>query len=710
MVPVLRPRALPNRFARATSAGHSRAAAAERGWALSLLLIGGLASCSAAPAAAQGVPPAVAPDRLAEWYPELPKDAARADLERAVLARLAAEGPDAARAEMHAAIEAGEWEHARDLLSVLVARGEIERGAKLLASGDAAAALSVLDRALGMFEHAPRDPEGRLLRAEAALRVGREQGERELLESALADFVAVAADVPSSEAQLGASRAARALGRNDAALDHARIGMEVRRSAVNARAVLPGTPIAQRIWAEASIETFRTADAADRGSAWALSYFDEARGALEALAGRAPADPWTWNELARLHALGGAHAEAERVALLGLSIAPCDAALCATLAEAVEARGGHAARIAVFESMAARDADCALAHWHPAEARWSDAVERYVAGEDVRALFADAERGFARCRRLEPGYDRACREHEATCRAGIGWCAWRAGEIEAAQSAFLSIEELYAGAITTEVPQKLGPAVLGLDLVGAAYAKRGADAAGPAAIDDLERAGRVYEFLRRAQPEDVRWANNAGFFHRDTAIALRDRARALFEADPAKLAEANRMIARAKELMEQSFAAYVEAARLAPDDVRIVNDTALILVYYLQRDAARARALLESARATGAARLPDLRARANEDGLTEKERGARRLALEELENGLGDVYQNLGVLALTLDGDAKAALPWLEQCLVTGPDPREEVRGERGYLQRCKDALEQGANPRVTVEHRWDAPLAPVHR
>lgn len=714
MVPVRRP------LARLPTAVPARVGAA----ALLASLLGCAAGGSTVPLAAplllvKEEPAQPARDRLAEWYPALGPDATREELVRAVLAGLAevpANAADAAdptgataavRAQMHAAIERGSFEEARDLLSVLVARGELERGRALLAEGDARAALSVLERGIGLFEGRPIAPDARLLRGEAALRVGREGGERDLCELALADFLAVAMAEPSPEAWLAASRAARTLGKGDEALEYARNAMQVAKltNTPPRAVVLPQSGLAQRVVAEASSDAFYAAQAADAGSTWARGYFVEARAALEALAGRTPDDPWTWNELARVHEFAGELADAERVARAALKLAPCDAALCATLARVVEARGGRAERIAAFERLALADPACALALWYPAEGRFADALERYAAGEDVRALFAEAERGFARTRALESGYDRAAREHEALCRAGVGWCALRAGELEAAQSAFLSMEDLFDGAVAIEVPEKLGSGVLGLDLVGDRFAKRGADVSKPQAIDDLDRAGRIYEFLRRAQPEVVRWANNAGFFHRDTAIALHERAHALAAAAPTRVDEANRMLGRAKELMEQSYAAYSEAARLAPDDVRVQNDTALILVYYLQRDVARARELLERARALGEARLAALRARAAEEGLAQDERDRRKSELEDLETGVGDIDQNLGVIALTLDGDAKSALPWLERCLVTGPDPREEVRGPNGYLERCKAAIASGSDPRIQPGDRWDAPI-----
>jgi tetratricopeptide (TPR) repeat protein len=221
-------------------------------------------------------------------------------------------------------------------------------------------------------------------------------------------------------------------------------------------------------------------------------------------------------------------------------------------------------------------------------------------------------------------------------------------------------------------------------------------------LENLERAGKVYDFLHEYEPQDAGWANDSGFFNRDTAVALERKAQAL--ADQGKIDEANRLLDRARELMEKSFRAYVDAARLAPDDVRILNDAGLILTYYLQRDVERARSYLKRAEELGEKQLPELERNAAAPDLSPDEREARKKRLEVVETALGDAYQNLGVLALTLNGDPKTARMWLEKSLATGQDAREEISGKGGYLEQCDDALAGRSNPIVRDETRWAAP------
>jgi hypothetical protein len=123
--------------------------------------------------------------------------------------------------------------------------------------------------------------------------------------------------------------------------------------------------------------------------------------------------------------------------------------------------------------------------------------------------------------------------------------------------------------------------------------------------------------------------------------------------------------------MERSYAAYSMAAELSPDDARIVNDTGLILAYYLRREPARARELFLRAIELGSAQL--------EAGIEDPERNAF------VTEAVGDAHQNLGVLALTLEGDAGAAREWFLKSIAIGPYPREVV--ESWYLPLCEKVL-----------------------
>ena len=111
--------------------------------------------------------------------------------------------------------------------------------------------------------------------------------------------------------------------------------------------------------------------------------------------------------------------------------------------------------------------------------------------------------------------------------------------------------------------------------------------------------------------------------------------------------------------MERSAEAYRAAAELAPEDVRIVNDAALVLVYYLHTDLDRARAMLE--------RCVELGARQVQDPGLDKE------ALWALKNAWGDAHQNLGVLHAEFLGDKAQAITYFNKAVEIGPEPRPDV-------------------------------------
>lgn len=667
----------------------------------------GCRSTSPSPSAApdpRATERAAAEGFLRELFPEVEGPLTRETIERALT-----RPRDGTHGAAIAAIGAGDYERAKQLLDEIVAEEQRQRARSLLVEGDARGALAVLDRAVDL---APRNVEVRTLRAEAALRVGEEDRERVLVEAARTDFLRAAQSANDGSAWLGASRAALWLADGDAALEYARAGMRALASGPTGDAPLVAPA---RTLAEASLAVFASAreakgiaeatgadvEAIDAAQRRMAECFEESRSALETLIGSVPEDPWSWERLAWLHEAQGAPAQAQRVALSGLAIRPRDEALHQRLSSSSVALGGVEMLAAAYGRFRERHADIALAEWYPAVAEFDAAVERFTAGEDARELFASAESSFARCRGLDVQYARACLEYEVLCRSGAGWCQYRAGSLEAAHQAFLSMEDSFAGGLGWHLGDKLPSGIEGLHFVGGAYAKRGGDSDSLQSIDDVARAAKVYDFLHAYQPDVVDWANNAGFFNRDVAVALEQKARVI--AGLGRIEEGNRLLDRAREGMERSYRAYVDAARLAPQDVRIQNDTGLILTYYLQRDVDVAEQYLMTALHLGEAQVPELRQSAQAPGLDRAAQEALTDRLEAVEIAVGDVYQNLGVLYLTLRNDPVRAKVWLEKSLVTGPDPRVEVKGPGGYLDQCAHALSGTPLPQT----RWGAPLAP---
>jgi tetratricopeptide (TPR) repeat protein len=145
-----------------------------------------------------------------------------------------------------------------------------------------------------------------------------------------------------------------------------------------------------------------------------------------------------------------------------------------------------------------------------------------------------------------------------------------------------------------------------------------------------EQAAMLCDLLTGVQPEVSRHWNNLGLFVRDRGDVLRWTARRAEGegADPATLSA----------LWDRAFEAYARALELEPGNPNYVNDYAVMLHYYLQRDFDEAQQLYARAEALAAARL-------EAPGLSEAER-------EVVQTALRDARDNQRRLAQFLEREA----------------------------------------------------------
>ncbi|MDP6990763.1 MAG: hypothetical protein QF903_14925 [Planctomycetota bacterium] len=626
---------------------------------------------------------------------------------RAAVTRLwQADELGAARRSLAAGDARTAWEHARRARELGAGAGEageladevaalllvevLGEGRALLVSGDPPGAMAVLDEGLELDEE---NGELRFLRGVCALRMGLAEGDPFFFTDAYTEFLAAAGAGPSPAAWAGAGRAAYLAWFDGGdphllaeAVAHARRG----RAAVDAddadAALLDPSPL--RSWAE--IASFAYTRSREDGTdaertaelfAWGLE-------ALESVLGEAPEDPWAWNRIADLYSWEGRDEQARECALNGLVLCPESVALHEALVRTARAVGGSSAVVADYAAMIARRPRLALAHWYFAAERLEQAVVALEADEATAAgLFGEAEEAFRSCRELDETYAEACLGREALCRSGVGWTRANADDLEGARDAFLSMEELFPGGLRWGYPGKLFDGIESLRRVATAYKRRAEDPELPEdeAVLAASRAAEICSTLHELLPEDPDIANDAGFLNRDAGVALELRAEQLLArcsgmtAGPEPLddaqrtalrAEAEAQLARAHEHMETSYRTYVVAARLAPGDARVINDTGLILAYYLQRDTDRAREYFERAIAVGQERLAS--------GIDEGR------ALANLTEAVGDAHQNIGVLLLTVHGDAAGAIEWFERSLAIGPPSVTRPEVTRFYLPACR--------------------------
>lgn len=695
-----------------------RAVPAPRPFAAALLTIG-LAACATSSSPA---PPAPADPEPVEPVPPLARRAA-------------------------AALADGDWTGAHAALTELVAGQLVDEARAALADGRPADALLVLDE---VWDLTAENADAELCFADAAYALGEEGLGADWFEDARRAYGRADAGLRS---ELGAGRSAFMLFRFDEALEHAFAARALAREGAGATEELPERPLA--LLARAG--TFAQAAARDAGEEErADAIVERVAQELGAAAADDPLDPWIPSAIGTLYERAGRLEIARSNVRRALDRMPTEAALHQRLAEiAYAADDDLATAIETFEAVTATHPEVALGHWYLARARFDAALielerdpdaaddpESTAAadsgGEDAspgdggeraaadpaerlaRAAdgFRAAERSFVRCAELDAETASACEGWRALCRNGVAWCHYNAGDLAAAERAFLSTNDVLERGVEWQLPGRLLDGIVGLELIVGAHNEAG----------DFARAAATSERLRELQPDEVKWANNAGFFHRDAGVAREDRARRLRSAaahlrgeelpvdptDPqaigrpaltwndAALAElraecgftsppaldvevsAYRTLASqheeaARAHFEKSYAAYRKAAELAPTDVRIVNDTALVAVYHLGRDLGRAEVMLRRCVRLGA----------------EQTEGQAVPTIDDehfdLWNAWGDAHQNLGVLELRHHDDPAAAIPWFERSIEIGPIPRPV---SAILIERCQELAPESASNR----------------
>lgn len=609
------------------------------------------------------------------------------------------------------AIREGRIAEARDALGQVLGARELRDARAQLFAGEPADALRSVDRAL---EIDPRDRDAQELRARGLLALG----EKMIVDGAGGVFVDGAFNDAlkafrglgrTVAGRLGAARSAYMLNRSDAALSYAREASEL---LDREDGVAPDYLSAQRVIADATYLAYADAasavmagdgEADDREQA----LFPEAQDAVDELIAVAPHQVDTWQLAANLllfrsSARSDLGAQADAVAALerGLEHLPTDRALLRRAVEIASGlEGGRASSTAVLDRFVERNPDQTFARQlrglERFELAMADFPGRDRAAEDyVRAVerFRAAEDEFRHVRTTGGaglmGADEA-QSWEIICRIGIGWVRYWEGDLAAARAAFLATEELNPRGLEWEFAGRLESGIRGLQFVVSAHLE----------AEQLIEAAEIADILHARLPDDPNLANDAGFLNRDAALALANYAATLCRAargeidSPAMLMEladaigiepaaadpavgddatvaamldenlatelaaaARRAAERARGTMERSGAAYRVAARLAPDDVRVVNDTGLVYVYYLHTDLERAEADLRESVRLGAEQLAA-------EGLNEQ-------AIYELKNAWGDAHENLGVHYLVHVGDLDAAEEWFLKAIEIGPDPR----------------------------------------
>lgn len=155
--------------------------------------------------------------RLRELFPEVRGTPTREAIQAALQATVVVAQGD--EQQLIAWVRSGAWDEASQFLARRLASAEGARARELMAAGDVRGALALYDQAV---ERMPRDTELRLERAEAAWVLASVDKDLGLYEATLTEFETVLMAGLSTRAALGAARCARAVGKTERGVAHAR--------------------------------------------------------------------------------------------------------------------------------------------------------------------------------------------------------------------------------------------------------------------------------------------------------------------------------------------------------------------------------------------------------------------------------------------------------------------------------------------------------
>ena len=310
--------------------------------------------------------------------------------------------------------------------------------------------------------------------------------------------------------------------------------------------------------------------------------------------------------LSDLHAWLGNPRAAIEVLAVGLHAAPTDLALFGRLQNL--GSGNRNQQVAVLQQLRDDAPGQATTLWYLGEALYLQGRETRAAADYVKAIdsWNAAEQAFQQAMTLEASYEQTCREWLHLVRTQRGWTLRDEGRL--ADAAACLINTLEADPERLEAESSPHSLRLAIDAITSDYYS-------------ADRLKDARNFLRRVcaiHDDNSNWTNNLGFFSRDLGVAA---------------AQAGDMVL-AKEYFEESWDAYSRTVELSPDEARLVNDRALIAVYYLDEHWELAEQELHRSIALGEKTLAEMG-----PDVPETER-------EYFDMAVGDAWENLAFLYL----------------------------------------------------------------
>lgn len=348
-----------------------------------------------------------------------------------------------------------------------------------------------------------------------------------------------------------------------------------------------------------------------------------------------------------LHAWQAQDEAAAQAALRGLQASPPVAELYDRL------RGFSGARrnlhVGVLEeARRARPSD-ALLLWYLGEALFFQGREARTALDTLKAreCFDRADEAFALAQSAQADFAATCQEWQHLIRVQRGWTARDEGRT--ADAGALALAALQGAPERLEAAADPDSLRLLIEVVVADHLR----------AEDWAAARNFLREVCRVHDGDANWFNNLGFFSRELGVAATERG-----AADAAAAE-----------FEESWSAYSRAAELAPEDARIVNDRALIAVYYLDEHWETAERDLHRAIEVGSRQLAEM-----PSDVPEAER-------RYVDEAVGDAWENLAYLNLIRRRQTAGVADALDQSVRHFPFER------RAGVAELRKALAEATSP-----------------
>ncbi len=390
-----------------------------------------------------------------------------------------------------------------------------------------------------------------------------------------------------------------------------------------------------------------------------------------------PDDAQGWIYLANTYAWEGLQAREIQVLQRALARLPKNEALHKYFQDRLIQLGRQEEAVGFLARMVREDPSNAVAWWYLGRARTALAESLREKAQDEAALEAydQAVRAWEEAARLKPAFTSSSNQSIAMALVGKGWLLYQKGLFRDARKALVRAWKAWPGVFDKKdrfgvsyitAMEAIGKALLG----GSRGFLSPGSGAPPSPLDPEKSLRLAVEHFRDLIARHKDRKQYLGWWYNNLGLALRDLGSLLARRGP----KGGPPPKEAMKCWRESYQAYSKAVEIFPEDPRILNDCALILVYHLGEKLDHAEKLFRKAIRLGTASLKE---KEEAGTLTEEER-------KFLEEAVGDAWQNLGLLYQKYKKDPEKALAFYRKAVAYYPYTRRAAARAARRLESLK--------------------------